>query len=291
MRHHRWIHAALALGALLPFSPAGRAEELPDRSAEPYLGAIVLDAETGATLFEDHAAASGYPASIVKLMNLLLVLEQVERGALSLNDPITVAAEASTIGGSQVYLKEHEVFTVDELLYAVIVQSANDAATALALRIGGTKDGFARLMTERARELGMTATQFNSVHGLPPGPGQRPDISTARDLALLCREVLRHPDALRYTSTRERGFRNDTFVMRSHNPLLGTVEGCDGLKTGYFAKAGFSIAATAARSGRRVIAVVLGSKDKKIRNAKAAELLARGFLELAKKTAPARPTP
>jgi serine-type D-Ala-D-Ala carboxypeptidase (penicillin-binding protein 5/6) len=280
------IHARILTFAAALILIAGApcpAAELPGRSADPYLGAIVVDAATGDVLFEQNADAQGYPASMIKLMDLLVILEKIEQGSLNLQDQVTVTAEAANIGGSQVYLKEKEVFPIDDLLYAMIVQSANDAATALAIHIGGTKDGFTEMMNQKAQELGLKSTVFHSVHGLPPGPGQEPDVSTPRDLAILCRELVKRPEALRYTSTRERGFRNDTFMMRTHNPLLGSLEGCDGLKTGYFAKGGFSLAATAERKGMRVIAVVLGSADKKTRNAKAAEIVAKGFLELAKK--------
>jgi D-alanyl-D-alanine carboxypeptidase (penicillin-binding protein 5/6) len=268
----------LALGA--------RAGTLPTRSADPYLGAIVVDAATGDALFEDKADAQGYPASCIKLMDLLVILEKIEQGSLKLDDNVTVTAEAATMGGSQVYLKEKEVFKVDDLLYALMVQSANDAAVALAIHIAGTKDGFTELMNEKAATLGMTDTRFHSVHGLPPGAGQEPDISTPRDLSILCRELLKHKDTLRYTSTKERPFRPDVkqpFIMRNHNPLLRSFEGCDGFKTGYFTKAGFSIAATAQRKGMRAIAIVLGSVSKDKRNPKAAELLNKGFTELLKK--------
>lgn len=265
-----------------------RAESLPTRSAAPYLGAIVIDAATGDILFEDKADAQGYPASCIKLMDLLVILEKIEEGSLKLDDNVTVTAESSTMGGSQVYLKEGEIFTIDELLYALMVQSGNDAAVALAIHVGGTKDGFTELMNEKVAKLGMTNTQFHSVHGLPPGAGQEPDISTPRDMSILCRELLKHKDTLRYTSTKERPFRPDAkepFIMRNHNPLLSTFEGCDGFKTGYFTKAGYSMAVTAMRKDARVIAVILGSVDRKTRNAKAAELLAKGFLELGKKQA------
>ena len=130
----------------------------------------------------------------------------------------------------------------------------------------------------------MNSTVFHSVHGLPPGKGQEHDVTTARDLSILCREVLKHPDTLRYTSTRERPFRPNvtgkTVIMRSHNHLLGHVEGCDGLKTGYITASGFSIAVTAARNGQRVIAIVFDSTALKVRDAKAAELLAKGFSAL-----------
>jgi D-alanyl-D-alanine carboxypeptidase (penicillin-binding protein 5/6) len=140
------------------------------------------------------------------------------------------------------------------------------------------------LMNRRAKEIGMNSTVFNSVHGLPPSTGQQHDVTTARDFALLCRELLKHPEALRYTSTRERPFRPNagpkTVIMRTHNHLLGSVDGVDGLKTGYITQAGFSIAVTAARNGQRVIVVVLGSSDRKLRDAKAKELLAKGFAAL-----------
>ena len=219
-------------------------------SRSPYSGAIVIDAATGKVLFEDNADAKGYPASITKLMVLLVILDAVEAHRLTLDEPVTVTAQASKIGGSQVYLKDNEVFPVDELLYALIVQSANDAATALAIHYAGSKEAFVELMNRRAQEIGMRDTVFRSVHGLPPGKGQLPDISTPRDIAKLCRELLKKPGALKYTSTRRRPFRADAaepFMMRNHNRLLGRIEGCDGLKTGYFRAAGFSIAATASR--------------------------------------------
>lgn len=250
----------------------------------PYLGAIVVDAATGKVLFEDHADAKGYPASVLKLMDLLLILERIEARQLSLTDPVTVSAKASKTGGSQVWLAEKEVFPVEELLYALMVQSANDAAVALAEKVAGTTDAFVELMNRRARELGMTSTVFHSVHGLPPAAGQEHDVTTARDFSILCRELLKHPDTLRYTSTRERPFRPNvakkTVIMRTHNHLLGHVEGCDGLKTGYITAAGYSIAVTAARNGQRVIAVVLDSADRKVRDAQATELIAKGFLAL-----------
>ncbi len=289
----------VALASTLLAPAAGAAEGLAARKADPYLGAIVEDAATGDVLFEYNADAQAYPASVLKLMNLLILLEKIEGGALKLEEPVTTTAEASTIGGSQVYLKEHEVFPVEDLLYALMVQSANDAAAALAIHVAGTKDGFVELMNERAKALGMTATTFHSVHGLPPGAGQEPDVTTARDFAILCRELLKHPDALKYTSTKERAFREtapEPFIMRNHNPLLSSFEGCDGFKTGYISKGGYSMAVTAERKGERVVVVILGCEDRKVRNAKAAELLAKGFLEIAKKKeeqkkAAAAPTP
>ncbi|MEW6601093.1 MAG: D-alanyl-D-alanine carboxypeptidase family protein [Nitrospirota bacterium] len=248
----------------------------------PYLGAIVIDASTNKVLFEDNADAKGYPASVVKLMNFLIILEAVEAKKISLDDKITISADVAKIGGSQVYLKENEVHTVDNLLYALMVQSANDAASALALHYKGDKDEFVRIMNKRARELGMHDTSFHSVHGLPPAKGQLPDVSTPRDITKLCLEVLKHQNALKYTSTKKRIFRAGAkpFVIRNHNHLVGNFKGCDGLKTGYFRAAGFSIAATASKNGRRTVAVILGSVDRRVRDAKARNLLSLGFMEI-----------
>jgi serine-type D-Ala-D-Ala carboxypeptidase (penicillin-binding protein 5/6) len=274
---------------------ATKASPRPSMARNPYLGAIVVEAGTGNVLFEEGADAKGYPASVLKLMDLLIILEKVQRHELSLQDQVPVSAKASGTGGSQVYLAEKESFTLDEMLYALMVQSANDAAVALAEKVGGTTDGFLELMNAKAKALGMNNTVFHSVHGLPPSAGQENDVTTARDLSILCRELLKYPDTIRYTSTQARPFRPGPKVinMTTHNHLMGKVEGCDGLKTGYITQAGYSIAVTAARQGRRIIVVVLDSIDLKTRDGKATELVAKGFAALpAAAPAPApAPTP
>jgi len=270
-------------GIFLLTCPAFAAMEL--KSADPYLGAIVIDADTGQILFEDHSDLKGYPASVLKTMDLMIILDKINAGVMRLDEKITILGEVSKIGGSQVYLKENETFTVDELLYALMVQSANDAATALAIQAAGSKEGFVALMNQRAKELGMKSTEFHSIHGLPPAKDQLPDVTTARDLARLARALLQYPDALRYTSCKEHGFRDNKFIMRNHNRLLASFPGCDGLKTGYFKNAGYSVAATAQRGNTRIIAVVLGSKSRISRDRKAAELLAKGFDLMAQKQA------
>ncbi len=249
-------------------------------SRDPYIGAIVVDAATGRVILEDGADSKGYPASVTKLMDLLIVLEKVRQGTIKLTDKVKVTDESVGTGGSQAYLKKNESFTVDDLLYALMVKSANDAAVALAIHVAGSKESFVQLMNRKAQELGMTSTSFCSVNGLPPRRGQTPDVSTARDLTLLARAVLKHPDTLRYTSTKSCTFRNGSFAMSNHNHLLGVVDGCDGLKTGFFSNAGFSIVATAQRNNSRVIAVVLGSRHRRTRDLKAKGLLAQGFQEL-----------
>lgn len=293
-RHHTFVIPLIVLLVILLLSSLTvPAAALKIRARNPYTGAIAVDAATGTVLFEDNADAEAYPASVIKLMVLLVTLEAVEEGRLTLDDQVRVTSKSSTIGGSQVYLKDNEVFAVDELLYALMVQSANDAATALAIHYLGSKVAFVDLMNKRAREIGMENTVFHSVHGLPPGRGQQPDVSTPRDIALLCRKLLENPEVLRYTSTKRRAFRTDAevpFLMENHNRLLWELEECDGLKTGFFWAAGFSIAATAHENGQRVIAVVLGARSERVRDEKTKDLLTEGLKELvmnAPDTAPA----
>ena len=273
----RWV-AVLLLGSSLTSALA-----LEKVARNPYLGAIVIDDASGRVLYEDNADARGYPASVTKLMTFFVVMDKVHAKQLTLDTPITVSAEASRTGGSQVYLKQGEVFTVDDLLYALMIQSANDAAVALAVHAAGSKEAFVELMNAKARQLGMANTTFHSPHGLPPGKGQSVDTTTARDLAVLSRELINHGYILRYSAVKERAFRevsSQPFIMRNHNHLLGKLAGCDGLKTGYFTAAGYSLSATVERNGRRIIAVVLGSEDSKTRDFKVMELVEKGFAAL-----------
>lgn len=271
------IALLLFLGILCTQSAWAARAKVDDIAQDPYRSALVVDAETGKVLFEDHADTVVYPASVLKIMDLLVVLEQVEQGKVKLDEMVQVTPEASKMGGSQIYLDPKEQFMVQDLLYALAVQSANDAAVALAIHVAGSIEGFVQLMNKKAAELGMKDSHFYSVHGLPPAKGQDVDQTTARDLAILSRELSKRTDIFEYTSTKERPIRDGKFIMRNHNHLLGRVAGCDGFKTGYFQAAGFSIVATAQRNGVRIIAIVMGSKDRKVRDAKAEELLAKGF--------------
>ena len=247
---------------------------------DPYVGAIVIDAADGRVLFADGADKPGYPASMLKLVDLFIILDRVERGQLRLDEIVPVTQEAAAMGGSQVWLDPRESFPVEELVYALMVQSANDAAMALATQVAGSREGFVRLMNEKARELGLSPiTQFQSPHGLPPGAGQRPDMTTPRDFAKLCQALLAtHPETLKYTSVIQRPFRPDAeqpVIMSNHNALLGTFPGCDGLKTGWIRASGYCLAATVERDGRRVISVLMGSATKKANIAKTKELINR----------------
>lgn len=273
------LTSLLALAAVAGLALAASAAPI---SKNPYVGAIAVDARTGAVLFEDNADSPAYPASMLKLVDMFLLLDRIQQGSLRPDDMVRVSKEAADMGGSQVWLDVRESFTVDDLMYALMIQSANDAAVALALHAAGTREAWVDQMNAKARELGLSrVTRFQSPHGLPPGKGQRPDMTTPRDFAKLCQALLAaHPEVLKYTSTTFRLFRPDSknpLEMRNHNPLLrgqsGGLDECDGLKTGYFKDAGYSIALTAERDGARVIVVIMGCADKKVRNAKGAELL------------------
>lgn len=258
--------------------PTAKKEAPTGISKEPYIGAIVVDTRDSRVLSEDNADATCYPASVVKLMNLLVLQDHIASGKLKLDDPVTATVEATRMGGTQVWLKEKEVFPVEELIYAMMVESANDAATALAIHVAGSTEGFIQLMNEKAKALGMKNTQFASVHGLPPSKDRAHDITSARDLATLGMALLKYPDILKYTSVKERPFRNDTFTLRSHNHLLGSVSGVDGLKTGYFREGGYCIVVTGERNGVRLVSVVVGSRTRTVRDQQASALLTKGFL-------------
>jgi D-alanyl-D-alanine carboxypeptidase (penicillin-binding protein 5/6) len=252
-----------------------------------YLGAIVTDAATGRVLFEDNADVQNPPASMTKLMTFAVLHDKLASGAITLATPVTVnrdeAKFAMKSDSTSVWLKEKETFPVEELIYAMMIQSANDAALVLARAAAGSPDAFVTLMNEKARALGMTRTTFRTPHGFTRGKinPATTDLTTPRDFSLLCRYLLLETDVTKYTSIAARPFgagqRTQLVDMRNHNHLLGKLAGLDGLKTGYTAGAGFCLSATAERNGRRVIAVVMGGSDSKARDLKVAELIERGF--------------
>ena len=247
----------------------------------PYRGAIIVDVKTKRVLFKDHETSYGYPASLTKLMTFLLVLENIHNGKIHLFDHVKITDEIAKIGGSQIWLDPREKnFTVDDLLYALMVHSANDAAYALALHIAGTRKRFVQMMNQKARKLGMNATTYHSPHGLPPNDGSQPDISTAHNIALLSLAVLQYPETLHYTNTERKYLRNKKTILITRNNLIkksGGYLGCDGLKTGYHAKGGWSISVTAKRKNHRIVVVLLGCPNKKIRTEQARKLLDKGF--------------
>ncbi|HEY0967707.1 MAG TPA: D-alanyl-D-alanine carboxypeptidase family protein [Opitutaceae bacterium] len=253
-------------------------------AAADYKGAIVIDADTGRTIIEDNADVVSPPASVTKLMTFLIVHDRLAAGTLTLQTPVHVNAEASTTGGSQVYLAEKEVFPVEDMLYALMISSANDAAAALAIHVAGSRAAFVELMNAKARELGMTHTTFRSPHGLPPANRKIADgdLTSPRDLATLSRHLITQTDVIKYTEVKVRMFRPGPkqIEMRNHNNLLGKVAGVDGLKTGFTRGAGFCLAATAQRNGRRIIVVTMGSAESKVRDLAVADLIEKGFAAL-----------
>lgn len=258
-----------------------------------YTGAITIDAASGAVLFEDNADGPNPPASMTKLMTFAVVYDKLADGTITLQTPVKITAQDSSMGGTQVYLDPRETFPVEELIYAMMIQSANDASHALARAAAGSAPAFVALMNAKAQSLGMTHTTFRTPHGLPPASRREADgdLSTPRDFALLCRYLVQHTDVLKYTAVGERDFGTGRAKgpqhMHNHNNLLGKIPGVDGLKTGYTASAGYCLSATAERNGRRVISVIMGSFgpgktiDKgRARDLKAIELIEQGFAAL-----------
>ncbi|OPZ65334.1 MAG: D-alanyl-D-alanine carboxypeptidase DacF precursor [Firmicutes bacterium ADurb.Bin506] len=235
--------------------------------------AIIAEAETGQILYQMNADERMAPASITKIMTMLLVMERVDAGTISLDDKVTVSRAASQMGGSQVYLKEKEIATVGDLLAATAIRSANDASYALAEYVAGTDYDFVSLMNARARELGMTGTHFSNPEGLDDAN----HYTTARDILTMSRELVRHPKVLEWTSTWIGSMRNGTYELFNTNRLIHDYPGADGLKTGHTEKAGYCLAGTAIRNGVRMISVVLGTASEAARTTETAKLLDYGF--------------
>lgn len=250
-----------------------------------------MESSTGIVTF-DHDLNRPWPtASLAKMMLMLIVAKKLSDGSLKLTDKVAASAAASRMGGSQVYLKEGETFSLEEMMQAIVVHSANDATFAVAEYIAGSGDACVQLMNQEAAALGLKNTHYYSVHGLPPAPGAQPDVSSAYDLAVLARALVAYPDILRWSAIDTTGFRNGSFQLRNTNHLVRTFPGCDGLKTGFYDRAGFNVVATARRNGMRMIAVVLGSPRKQQNFDSAATLMSQGFLnyemrEVAKRGAP-----
>lgn len=237
--------------------------------------AILMEASSGTVLFEKNADQALPPASVTKVMTMLLVLEALDRGDIALTDTVTVSDYASTMGGSQVYLKAGEEMSVSDLLKSVIVASANDAAVALAEHVSGSEAAFVAAMNARAAELGMENTTFRNTNGLDDEDTGH--LTSARDIAIMSREVLRHKTVFDYTTIWMDTIRNGAFGLTNTNRLVRFFRGCNGLKTGSTSKAGFCISATAERDGMQLICVIMGSSTKDARNSLAASLLDWGF--------------
>ena len=282
----KWIGAllaALCMVTLLPVQAA--AVELPLTSR----AALLMEKTTGQILFAQNEHEKLEPASVTKIMTLLLTMDAIDSGALAYDDVVTVSANAAGMGGSQVFLAEGEQITVEELLKCVCVSSGNDAAVALAEKVAGVTELFVEQMNNRARGLGMDDTHFVNPTGLTADG----HVTSAHDIALMSRELLtKHPDIRSFTTIWTDSIRNGTFDLANTNKLIRRYDGATGLKTGYTASAGYCISATAEREGMELIAVVMKGETADKRNADAKALLNYGFSAYALvSAAPEEPLP
>jgi D-alanyl-D-alanine carboxypeptidase (penicillin-binding protein 5/6) len=238
--------------------------------------AVVMDYATGKVLFEKDAHEKLPMASITKVMTLLLVAEAIDSGRLRLTDSVKTSEYAASMGGSQIFLEPGETMKVEDLVKGIAIASANDACVALAEHLAGSEEAFVRQMNRRARELGMDDTHFANCNGLP-----EPDhYSSAHDIAIMSRELLKHEWITKYTSVYSDYLRKDTehpFWLVNTNKLVRFYPGVDGLKTGYTAEAKYCLTATAKKDGFRVIAVVMGAPKPSVRNREVSELLNWSF--------------
>lgn len=237
--------------------------------------AVLMDLATGAVLYAKNADLALPPASVTKIMTLLLFIEEVEKGNISLDENISVSEYAASMGGSQVYLEPGETMCAEEMLKCVIIASANDAAVALAEKVAGSEDAFVARMNERAAELGMVNTHFENVTGLDDDTTKH--LTSSYDIALMSRELLKHEIITKYSTIWMDTIRNGEFGLTNTNRLIRFYDGATGLKTGSTSKAGFCMSATAKRDGLHLIAVVMGADSRDIRNEAAKQLLDYGF--------------
>ncbi len=249
-----------------------------DAAAAPrYRGALLEDADTGKVLFESNAAMEWPPASMAKMMLVLVAEDAIKARRFSLNDPVRISERAAQTGGSRLGLREGDVYPLGELIKAAVIRSANDAAVAIAEKIGGSVEACVRLMNERARVLSMTQTLYGTVDGLPPRPTHDADVTSALDLAAVARALIHETNILQWTSQETATFDAGETVLHNTNHLVGHFDGCDGLKTGFTYQAGFNLTATAKRGDMRLVAVILGAPCNSERFRQAGLLMEWGF--------------
>lgn len=237
--------------------------------------AILMEANTGTVLYESNADQPLPPASVTKVMTLLLIMEEIEKGNLKYTDIVTASSNASSMGGSQIYLKEGEQLTVEDMLKSVVISSANDAAVALAEHVCGSEEVFVQRMNQKARELGMKNTNFENTNGLDDTTNNH--VTSARDIAIMSRELIKYKDILKFSSTWMDTIRNGSFGLTNTNRLVRFYRGATGLKTGSTSKAKFCISATAERNGMHLICVIMGAPSSDVRNSIATQLFDWGF--------------
>ncbi len=259
---------------LLLCSPLALAQTPP-----PYTAAIVMDPVTGAVLHAENPHEPRPIASMTKMMTLLVVLDQISSGNLSWDTPVEVSAHASKMGGSQVYLKQGEVFPVRDLVAATMVHSANDAAMALAEKVAGNEQSFVRLMNQKAKELKLEHTEYHSPHGLPARGEEQDDVMCPYDLAVLGSKLMEHESMRKLAVTQTMPFRDGAFTMYNPNHLLKDYPLATGIKTGYHEKAGFCVTASAKKGDMELVGVVMGSRNKRDNFGSAARLFDEAFAE------------
>ncbi len=261
----RGLQAAVLISALA----------LAGRSAEARYAAIVMDAESGQVLYEINADTRNHPASLTKMMTLYMLFEALEEGRVKPGQKLTASRRAAGMPRSKLGLKRGKTISVDDAILALITKSANDVAVVIAETLGGSEVKFAQMMSRKAKELGMRSTSFRNASGLY----NRRQLSTARDMATLARALMRDfPERYKSFSVRKFTFAGRTH--RNHNSLLRNYKGADGLKTGYIRAAGYNLAASAKRDGRRLVAVLFGGRSARSRDRQVAKLLNRGFAKL-----------
>lgn len=270
------VASSLSLSAFAESGTAAISENTPKSDlALECKSAILMEAGTGQVLYEQNADEALPPASVTKVMTLLLVMEAIESGKISLDDTVRTSAHAAGMGGSQIYLKEGEEMSVEDMVKSVVIASANDAACALAEHISGSEEAFVREMNRRAAELGMKNTCFENTNGLDDTAKNH--LTSARDIAIMSRELIGHKKILEYSSIWMDTVRNGMFGLTNTNRLVRFYRGCTGLKTGSTDKAGFCVSATAERDGVSLICVIMGAETGDKRNAMASRLLDYGF--------------
>ncbi len=289
----RLVSVCLMILFLIPQMPVSAGDPTPPLTegaqiptvAEPTFAGdakslILIEASTGRVLYENNADEALPPASVTKVMTLLLVMEAVDGGQIKLSDPVTVSESAAAMGGSQVYLKVGEVLTVEEMIKCVIIASANDAALALAELVAGSEEAFVAQMNARAKELGMQNTHFENTNGLDDTTQNH--VISARDIAIMSAALMQHETILKYTTVWQDSIRDGAFVLTNTNRLIRFYPGANGLKTGYTTQAGYCISAAAKRDGMQLIAVVMGASTRDGRNETAKQMLSWGFANYAR---------
>ena len=244
--------------------------------------ALLMDVSTGKILYEKNAHEPLAPASVTKVMTMLLIMEAIDSGKIGWNDTVTASEEAAAKGGSQIYLKVGETMSVSDMLKSIAVSSANDCACAMAEHIAGSESAFVQLMNQRAKELGMNDTHFVNCTGLDDGPDAANHKTSAYDIAVMSRQLLKyHPDIKKFTTIWMDTVRDGAFGLSNTNKLVRFYSGATGLKTGFTTGAGYCLSASAQRDGMELIAVVMGCETSANRFAACKSMLDYGFANFA----------